>query len=530
MPPFDPVLTGWGIVVRMGQALLDAGPTLLAGGLVAGVFSRMLGPGGTARLFGVGTRSSLLRAWVIGMLLPVCALGVFPVLRELRRAGVSGGTLLAFALTGPLFNPLSLLYGLTLSEPIVIISFAFFSLVVVCVVGLVFDRLFPAPAHSVPAQIPPSEAPLPTPGLRRVLAVALAAGQALLGWSFVCMLIGLLGVALLVLAVPFGSLEHLMQHDDPRSPLLMVLVALPAYEAPIRAMMHMGLLFDHGNSVGAALVLLIVGAGTNLGTLAWSLRHFGLKLTLAWFALVLGVVLALAYAINQPLDFAAQREDHTHAFDDYASPFPPGTLHQSLPELVEGKLWDRAGPAELAGLAGTILLVAWALAVQLMESVISRWQVREWRLAFWLNQPRAIRWDWVIPGKVLAALALGGLVVLSVVGCYIYYPPPSDLFTEMLTVRSDVHLCVLQENKDLALRAIPRLDAMTRKLEVSVFLRTGRYHAVGHEKAASLRETLEQLRDAFRTGTFTQRSKDEWNRQLFTAWREFRDAFDDVRR
>jgi uncharacterized membrane protein YraQ (UPF0718 family) len=525
MPSFDPVLISWGIVVRVGQALLDAGPTLLAGGLVAGVFSCMLGPRGTARLFGVGTRKSLLQAWVMGMLLPVCALGVFPVLRELRRAGVSGGTLLAFALTAPLYNPLSLLYGLTLSEPIVIISFAFFSLIVVSVVGLVFDRMF-----SVPAPGPLGEAPLPTPGLRRLLAVALAAGQALLGWSLVCILVSLLGVALLVLAVPFGSLEHLMQHDDPRSPVLMVLVALPAYEAPIRAMMHMGLLFDHGNSVGAALVLLIVGAGTNLGTLAWSWRHFGLKLTLAWFALVLGVVLALAYAINQPLDFAAQREDHTHAFDDYASPFPPGTLHQSLPELVEGKLWDRAGPAELVGLGGTVLLVALALAVRLTESVLSRWQGRDWCLAKWLAQPRSIRWDWVIPGKVLAALALGGLVVLSVVGCYIYYPPPGDLFTEMLTVRSDVHLCVLHENKDLALRAVPRLDALTRKLEVSVFLRTGRYHAAGHEKAERLRETLEQLRDAFRQGTFSQRSQDEWNRQLFAAWREFREAFADVPR
>lgn len=525
MPPFDPVLTGWGIVVRVGQALLDAGPTLLAGVLVAGLFRSMLGPQGTARLFGVGTRSGLLRAWVMGMLLPVCALGVFPVLRELRRAGVSGGTLLAFALTAPLFNPLSLLYGLTLSQPIVIISFAFFSLVVVSVVGLVFDRLF-----SMPAELPTGEAPLPTPGLRRLLAVALAAGQALLGWSLVCILVALLGVALLVLAVPFGSLEHLMQHDDPRSPVLMVLVALPAYEAPIRAMMHMGLLFDHGNSVGAGLVLLIVGAGTNLGTLVWSLRHFGLKLTLAWFALVLGVVLALAYAINQPLDFAAQREDHTHAFDDYASPFPPGTLHQSLPELVEGKLWDRAGPAELVGTGGAVLLVAFALAVRLVEAGISRWRGQEWSLARWLYQPRSIRWDWVIPGKVLASLALGGLVVLSVVGCYIYYPPPGDLFTEMLTVRSDVHLCVLHGNKDLALRAIPRLDALTRKLEVSVFLRTGRYHAAGHEKAERLRETLEQLRDAFRVGTFSQRSKDEWNRQLFAAWREFRDAFDDVPR
>ncbi len=132
-----------GFCVRALTSLVQAAPFILAGFATAAVLSRFFGYDGTRKLFGEGTRSALFRAWVIGMLLPVCSLGAIPVIREMRRAGIRGGTIMAFAMSGPLFNPLSLLYGLTLSEPIAIISFAACSLVIVTVVGVIWDWLFP---------------------------------------------------------------------------------------------------------------------------------------------------------------------------------------------------------------------------------------------------------------------------------------------------------------------------------------------------------------------------------------------------
>src|SRR5688572_24548951 len=111
----------WGAVLRVCQAFVQATPTILVGLLVAGVFRRLLGHERTRRLFGGGAWGALFKAWLLGMLLPVCSLGVIPVVREMRRAGVSGGVILAFGLTAPLFNPLSVLYGLTLANPLVII-------------------------------------------------------------------------------------------------------------------------------------------------------------------------------------------------------------------------------------------------------------------------------------------------------------------------------------------------------------------------------------------------------------------------
>src|SRR5580704_17472457 len=130
----------WGIVVRTGQIAAESSTTLLCGLLVAGVMRRMLGAGGTRRLFGGAGWKGLLRAWGIGTLLPVCSLGVIPIAREMRRAGVRSGTILAFVLAAPHINLLSLLYGLTLSEPIVGICFALGSLVIALSAGALWDR------------------------------------------------------------------------------------------------------------------------------------------------------------------------------------------------------------------------------------------------------------------------------------------------------------------------------------------------------------------------------------------------------
>ena len=115
---------------------------------MAAIFRRLLGHEGTRRLFGCGTWRELPQAWFIGMLLPICSLGVIPVAREMRRARISGGAILAFAMTAPLFNPLSLLYGLTLSEPSVILAFAFCTMVVVTAVGALWNRLAARPPRT----------------------------------------------------------------------------------------------------------------------------------------------------------------------------------------------------------------------------------------------------------------------------------------------------------------------------------------------------------------------------------------------
>ena len=125
--------------LRLAEVIIYSAVWIVIGCFIAAVFRCMLGESKVRQLFADGTRWGLVTGWLIGMLLPVCSFGVIPIVRELHRSGVNRGTIVAFGLTAPLFNPMSVLYGLTLSDPIAILSFSLCALVIVSVLGYVWD-------------------------------------------------------------------------------------------------------------------------------------------------------------------------------------------------------------------------------------------------------------------------------------------------------------------------------------------------------------------------------------------------------
>jgi len=470
----------WGAVLRFAQALVQATPTILVGLIVAGVFRRLLGHAGTRRLFGDNTRRSLLQAWAVGMLLPVCSLGAIPIVREMRRAGVSGGTILAFGLTAPLFNPISVLYGLTLADPIVILTFSFCSLLIVTVVGIAWDKLFPNTAAAEP------EPPVVAAGAKRMLSVGVFSARELAGPSSLYIVAGLLGVAALSLVLPPGYLQTAAEHDDPWAPMFMTAVAIPAYATPMTAMVQLASMFQHGNSVGAAFALLTLGAGANIGLVTWMIRAYGLRRSAAWFALLVAVVVGLAYGVDKPLyPHGVEPAGHTHAFDIYCAPFQVDTSNTR--SLAWRMLSEKIAPHEIVALIVTGVFVATGLG-------LARWDhgggVEQWLERKPEKLPRV---DVVLPGPVLGGVALVGLVSASVFGCYVYYPPPSEIFEEIRVVDTEVASSASSQDWDTALYWIPIYDDWTRKLQVSMFLRGETLTPYRRAKADVLRDKLELL-------------------------------------
>ncbi len=80
----------------------------------------------------------------------------------------------------PLFDPLSLLYGLTLSKPETILAFALCSLIVVMVCGGIFDWWFPN--AEVLVEEPPTP-PHPLSGSGRFCVVIMRECVGVYGWS-----------------------------------------------------------------------------------------------------------------------------------------------------------------------------------------------------------------------------------------------------------------------------------------------------------------------------------------------------------
>jgi uncharacterized membrane protein YraQ (UPF0718 family) len=481
----------WGGIQRFVEALTEASPTILVGLVIAGIFRRLIGPEGTRRLFGSGTKWALPRAWAIGMLLPVCSLGVIPIARELKRDGLSTGTILAFALTAPLFNPLSVLYGLSLSEPVVILTFAMASLLVVTLVGVAFDRLFPGTSTAEPSPRPVSYGP------KRMIALVVAIARELAGPTTGYILIGLLGVVLLNAALPAGSLMSRMEQDNPYAALEMTAVALPAYATPMVAMSQLGSMFQHGNSVAAAFVLLTLGAGANLGLLAWIVATYGPRRSLAWLGGLLAVVVGLAYAMDRPLTpKGIEPAGHTHAFDIYCCPFHPGTGGASA---VSKELAEEVMPHERKAVAVLAVIGLAGLGLRRLD--------RRWRVEDWLerspepaqgeggDRPRS-RFDVVIPSPVLGGIGLLGLVAFSVLACYTYYPPADQIFDDLTIIRAEVLTAASSGDAEHAEYFIPLYQDWVRRLQVSVYLREGSLSPYRRMKARVLIDKVERLKHA----------------------------------
>jgi uncharacterized membrane protein YraQ (UPF0718 family) len=473
-----------GATQRMVEVAFQAAPTILVGIVVAGVIRYLVGYDQLRRWLGGGLLASLFKGWVVGMLLPVCSLGVLPVIREFQKAGVRGGTTLAFGLTAPLFNPISVLYGLTLSDPFTLFVFCMGSLIVVSLLGVLWDRLFPPNKER-------EESPIAIPhGIRRITAIGTASARESVGPILIYSAVGLLGVGILAAALPHGRLQMAAEANDPFAPLFMATMAIPAYAAPMTVMMQLASMFQHGNSIGAAFTLLVLGAGLNVGLLLWMMLNHSTVKTLAAIGSLFVLVVAIGYGLDKPLyPTGIEPAGHTHAFDGYCNPFFPGEtepwarMMKNIPENVQAHEW----------VAGVVLLVT-ILVGCIFQVFDSQCRVEKW-LAF--EQAKAKgnqKWDIELPGSVLGVVAFVGLVAASIFGCFLYYPPREEIFKEMRFVHTEVFSSANSGQFEATLRWIPIYEDWNRKLIVSEYLRgrpVSRYQRMKSRVLANRLELLE---------------------------------------
>ena len=471
-----------GGIERLIEVAFQATPTILVGLVVAGVIRYLIGYEQMRRWLGGNLFLSLVKGWIIGMLLPVCSLGVLPVIREFQKAGIRGGTTLAFGLTAPLFNPISVLYGLTLSDPFTLFVFCMGSLTVVTALGVVWDRLFPL---NTELGEQPTEIPY---GIRRLTAIATTTAREAVGPTFLYSFVALFGVATSAMLLPHGSLRMAAEANDPFAPLFMAAVAVPAYAAPMTIMMQLASMFQHGNSIGAAFTLLVLGAGLNIGLIAWIFLHHSRARTLIALASLFVLVVAIGYGLDKPLyPKGIDPTGHTHAFDGYCNPFFPG---ETEPWYRLGKnLSDNINPHEWVAAA---VLFCVAVVGLFLRRLDSKYRIEAW-LAKAVVKEKG-NWDIVLPGPVLGVIAFLGLVIASFFGCFLYYPPREQILKEMRFVHTEVFSAANSGQFEAALYWVPIYEDWNRKLMVSEYLRGRPVTRYQRMKSRILSDRLERLK------------------------------------
>ena len=493
----------YGAELRTGEALLAATPTLLVGLLVAAILRFYFDDSGIRRIFGGATLRSLPQSWAIGMLLPVCSIGVIPILLEMRRAKVKAGAMSAFALSAPLFNPLSLLYGVTLSRPYVILMFAAGSLFLVTVVGAIWDRYgIPVDQRNASGRSANSETSDPTDadanaiiGVRRLAAMFIYACRQLAGPVGGWCLLAISGVGLLAAVLPWGSLGEAMGRDDWWAPARMLCVSVPVYATPMLAMSQLGMMFQHANSPGAAFILLVLGAGMNLGTIGWMAKQFGTRSVFVWVVCLISVVTTIAYSVNRPLiPPGVTPSPHTHAFDIYTNPIHH--LDSNSGTFAVKKLSEKFDiVAQVAvTILGVLILSGLVLRVcRIDECTLGKSAKGTRSSPEDSSETVELALDRIIAPNVVGGTLIAGLIAISVVMCYAFYPSREECLKEITFIRADALSGVTSGDYEHAKFWIPRWDEWSRRMEVGVYLRKGEITPYQRMQGFLLRQKLDLL-------------------------------------
>ena len=499
--------------LRGVQGLIAAAPTILTGLFIAAIFRYYLRANGIRKLFGGGTWWSLPISWLIGMLMPVCSIGVLPVLREMKRARVPAGALTAFALSAPLFNPLSLLYGLTLSRPIVICGFAIASLLVVTLLGWLWDWLEGKVDQD--RQEPESTAI----GLSRLGMCCTYVGRELVGKGGGLMFLGVTGIVLLGAFLPHGALQTSVEQLDPLAPVTMTLVAIPVYATPMLTMSQLGMMFAHGNSAGAAFCLLIFGSGVNVATILWIGKSYGWKRCGVWLVSLIAIVLAIAYGIERPLiPPGVEPAGHTHAFDVYTNPFSTGMSFEQIQSVLAKSL----GIAEAIGTVILVLAILFGLLCHRF-----RWGVELVEPSSGNEAPALAKFDRIVAPGWVAMVSLVGLISFSIVGCYAFYPSSRECLEEIRIARGETLAAARSGDTKHALYWLEVWDDWSRKLEVGTFIRRGELRPFQRQQTQLLRKKLELLEHELEHDPYEQPEVDKVSNELMRTSARIKTSFEE---
>ncbi len=308
--------------------LLDTAPYLFVGFVIAALLDGLLrGERWLARLSGEGFGTTCL-ATLIGAPLPLCSCSVLPAAITMRKRGLGRGPTLAFLVSTPETSITSVLLSYSLLGPVFAVLRPIAAVVTAIAAG-VTEGLFGRNAHdatNTAASHPddccahdphqPSDTSLGARFQRGARFAFVDLFDDLFGW----IIIGIFAAAALSAWVPASSLAALF---DSQWLTMLVVIALgvPLYVCAEASTPIAAVFIAQGMSPGAALVFLLVGPATNLGSLGALGELFGRRSIAVYLASIITVAVLIGLGVDAFLGANAVRAvDAGAAVDPFFSP------------------------------------------------------------------------------------------------------------------------------------------------------------------------------------------------------------------
>ncbi len=291
--------------------LVQSAPYMLFGLLIGGMLKVFLSADYVAKHLGHGRFSSVFKAALLGIPIPLCSCGVLPAAAALKKQGANKGATAAFLISTPESGVDSISITYALLDPIMTIARPVSAFISAMVAGIGINVLQPQDNEKKATELPiihtgcgcsgecsTSAATETQKGLFNRLGTGLRYAATdiwgdLAGWFFV----GLLAAGIITVLIPDELISSYLG-GGLQSMLLMLCLGIPLYICATASTPVAAAFILKGVSPGTALVFLLVGPATNITSLSVLFGILGKKST----ALYLGAMATIAVLCGLALD------------------------------------------------------------------------------------------------------------------------------------------------------------------------------------------------------------------------------------
>ena len=294
---------------QYGWAMLEtSGPWLIVSFLLCGILHAVLRPEALQQSLGNKKLSSIVKATVSGMLLPICSCGVVPLSLGLYYSGAYLGPTLAFLVSTPIINPAAVILAYAMLGPEIASIYLVSGFVIPFFIGLIGNRFAGGELQSpMAANLASHRDGREELHPRQPLMQRLRGG---IEWGFndlavqTCRLIivGTAFAALLLTVVPTSFILNYLSNPRLLSLLGITLLGCVMYVCALGHIPFIAALVSAGAAPGVAVTFLLSSVATNFPEMVSIWRLIGKRAvviytgTLVVFGLIFGYITNLLLA------------------------------------------------------------------------------------------------------------------------------------------------------------------------------------------------------------------------------------------
>lgn len=278
---------------------------LVASFILAGLLHNVLSPDKLQRMLGNTKTSSIIKATLSGMLLPMCSCGVIPLALGLYYSGAYLGPTLAFMTATPIINPAAILLAYGFLGPQIATIYLVAGFVIPVFIGLTGNKLAGQELHAPGIDTKTNLVQLES-GDEDNLAQKLRSG---LEWGFLDMgvsvskyvCLGMLLAGTIISLVPPSFIQQYLGNPGMLSLVSIALLGSIMYVCAVGHIPFIAALVASGAAPGLAITFLLTGAATNLPELISIYKLIGKRAVAIYSLVLIGASLIIGYLTNMLL-------------------------------------------------------------------------------------------------------------------------------------------------------------------------------------------------------------------------------------